>query len=47
MEINNFSIDTDTNSLNLNPLGGTNNGKFTLMDTYFNRSVVYFLNGTL
>jgi len=45
--VNNISQGTDTNNQVLKPLGGTNNGRFTLMAGYFSRSIVDHLNGTL
>jgi hypothetical protein len=45
--INNTSVGTDTTSAALKPLGGTNNGRFTLMAGYFLRNIVDHLNGNL
>jgi hypothetical protein len=45
--LNNISVSSDTNTTSLDPLGGTNSGKFTLMAAYFNRNIVDHLNGTL
>jgi hypothetical protein len=45
--VNNSSLGTDTTNVTLKPLGGTNNGRFTLMAGYFSRNIVDHLNGTL